>query len=445
MADHLSAVPEGRGRSVLLTTGAAFLLVASVLLALARVTSLGSLGDLRLDASASAMSDFRSTIYYPAKAFADGANPYDAKAYLAKYPAPEPLRLYPPGMLLVSLPFAAVPVETAIRIQALLTLLLSGVLAYVSLRLARVRPRPWMVLLIWAIILVSRPGQWNLLQGQATLWVVLGCYAALSLPRRSFLLAGLGLAVAFLKPNFGIPVAALMLARGQLAGAGLGVVIAGVMNLGVLAELAQRAGGLSQLVALLTTGADRLQGPAGRASEFAVFRVDAGGLVTQLLGGHLGLLPSLALGAALVGLVFLLRRTNEDSVQASPPDAAMAGVLCCAVLVSIYHIGYDLLLLAWPFTALVSATWSTPGSRTLRRWALLGLLALLAGNYASTFSVIAALNASGVGLLVLTSLNGVALLALFGLYLREATNPSPVLEPAKVGIRFPRGSTPLSP
>jgi hypothetical protein len=176
--------------------------------------------------------------------------------------------------------------------------------------------------------------------------------------------------------------------------------------------------------------------------------VDAGELPSQLFGWYLGLGLSLVLGAGLIVLAWMLLRRKNARGKTSPPDAVTAGVLCCTVLASFYHIGYDLLLLAWPFAALASLVWAAPRSAPLHRWLQLGLFALLAGNYASTFSVINALQATGVTLKLLMSLNGLALLALLGLYLyelaRPATGPIPSAASAIGADRLAHRATSLS-
>lgn len=416
-------------RSRLLTAGAATLLVAAIGLALLRLSCIGcSVGGLRLGFGVVGMNDFQTTVYYPARAFADGVNPYNSEDYLARYPAPQPLRLYPPAMLVLFRPFAALSLETASKVQGALTIILSGLLAYVSLRLAGIRARPAAVLLVWALILFSRPGHWNLLLGQITLLVVLGTYGALAAGRRWAILAGLGLALSLLKPNFGLPLAVLMLARGQFTGVAVGATVTGILNIVPLPRLAELSGGIMNFAALFFGGTERFAQSSGPRDELTVYRVDASGLVGQWLPTPLGWLGSLLVAGIVLGLVFwVLRRRGRLFASAEKPDPALAGLLCCAILLSLYHIGYDMLLLAWPFIGLVSHLRSSPGRASNRHLLQLGLLSLLAVNYASTYSVILATHAQGILLGLLTSLNGAALVALFGLLILEASAPTPLI------------------
>ena len=64
---------------------AALALIAALGIAALRVTTLSNIGGVRLSANW-AMTDFRSNIYFPVRAFVDGGNPYDRGSYRAHYP-----------------------------------------------------------------------------------------------------------------------------------------------------------------------------------------------------------------------------------------------------------------------------------------------------------------------------------------------------------------------
>jgi hypothetical protein len=101
-----------------------------------------------------------------------------------------------------------------------------------------------------------------------------------------------------------------------------------------------------------------------------------------------------------------------------------------------YHLTYDLLLLTWPFTALVVRVAATGRDAPARHWVALGLFVLLAGNYLTTGKVIEILRPRPVLALTLASLNGAALALLFGLYLYEVVKLRAVL--VKGGSPAPR-------
>jgi hypothetical protein len=455
MSDSLVMPPAG-SRSRLLTAAAAAVLLVALLLALLRVTSLDRVGGVRLSAAEWVMSDFKSVVYYPAKAFAAGDNPYDAKQYLARHPAPEGFRMYPPIMLVLAQPFAMLPLKWAVGLNVAVTLVLSGILALVSLRLGGARGRLPAVLFVTALILLSRPGQWNLLQGQVTLPLVLAAYAAVVLDRSRAVLSGCALALCLVKPNFGLPLAVVMLARGQVRPVALGTGLIVLANLPLVGVLAERAGGLARFVGHVAGAQDNLKQTADLLSQMSVFRVDGVALLTRFAGTGLGAIAPILVGGLVLGLVVVALRINRGQAgepgvgsERGSPSPAVAGLIWSGILLCGYHIGYDLLLLAWPFTALVLQVVRAGRQTPMRHWVALALLALLAGNYVTSFAIIEALR-DALRLppalsLTLASLNSMALLGLFLLYLYEVLKPALALAPsAGVGSEGFAGSRQVS-
>src|SRR5581483_11780197 len=104
---------------------------------------------LSLGAQSWALVDFAEQIYGPERSFLEGKNPYRG------YPVPNSFAGYAPHTLLVHLPFA---------------------LAWVALRAAGERPTLATTAGLGALLLVSRPGQMNAINGNITAQVVLGAY-----------------------------------------------------------------------------------------------------------------------------------------------------------------------------------------------------------------------------------------------------------------------------
>ncbi len=124
--------------------------------------------------------DFGSTIFYPARAFLDGASPYDVGPYLARYPADAPFA-YPPAVLLLGLPFASLGLRTAETLYLALSLCLLPVLAYLAAAAQDNEPSA-SIYRIDAIALGSRLAGRNL-PAAATLGLTLailalGCWSA---------------------------------------------------------------------------------------------------------------------------------------------------------------------------------------------------------------------------------------------------------------------------
>src|SRR4029450_12489403 len=154
----------------------------------------------RPDATRWVLQDFRDAVYYPVVAWLHGGNPYDQDAQARRYPVGQSFPLYLPATLVAHLPFGLLPPAEAAWGYFATTLLLTGALS---------RPRA---------------GQMTLPLGQVTAQVGLASYVALRWARSRPLLAGLGLALATLKPTYGVPLAALMLlGRGDMRATAVGV------------------------------------------------------------------------------------------------------------------------------------------------------------------------------------------------------------------------------
>jgi hypothetical protein len=397
------------------------LFLAGLGLAVLRIGPLPSVGGVRLSAPW-VLEDFRLAVYYPTQAFWHGVNPYNRSTYFARYPVDAPFMTYAPATFLVYLPagFLALPVASAAYFA--LTLILTVLLGAAAVRISGWGKSSAAVLATSGAILLSRPGQWNLLLGQVTLPAVLGVYAAVLLARRSPAAAGVGVAFSLLKPTFGIPLIALLLAQGARRAVLWGLGLAALVNLPLLAVLAGREGGIGRFVAtLLQTQRDFAAYPGN--DPLKVARIDLPALVSLIQGTPVGAAASLLIAGTVIGLacwslVRLGSRADENSRRLS------VGIICCAVLLVVYHKAYDLLLLTLPVIALVR-TWKQGTSD--RRVLLVegGLLAILAGNYLTTESALHAIHPGHVAGLALLSINGLALLALFGLYSREALkNPT---------------------
>jgi len=386
----------------------------------ARVAPLQQVGALRVGAPW-VMVDFRHVVYYPTRAFWEGLNPYNSNRYMERYPVDIPVSLYSPATFLLFAPFGLLPVGLSSVAYFIVTVILTLVLGWAVLRLSGSRPAGSAVLAAGGILLLSRPGHWNLLSGQITLIVVLATYGALSLARRTPRLAGLGLALALLKPSFGVPLVPALLARGAGRAVAWGLGIAAALNVPILIVLVRREGGVVPFLGTVAQSYHAFSSNPDTHAIHGVWRVDLAACVSRLLNHPLGTSTTLLVGAAVLVPVILMSRRlvqSDDSHQKRILD----GLVCCAVLLSLFHQAYDLLLLALPAAGLVSAAhgrWPprvTHGAQAL-------LFAVLGLNYVATQSALTALQLPPGYRLMVVSANGLALLALFGLYLAEAGRP----------------------
>ena len=388
------------------------------------VSSLGVSQGIRRDTITPATIDFDETVYYPALAFADGGNPYDP-GYVSRYAVDNPFPPYAPSTLLIHRPLTLVPLEVAALVYAALTVVLTVVVAYVALRYNDLAVTSTRVLLVAALILLSRPGRQNVLNGQTTLEVVLGIYVALYFAQRSALVSGLGLAVSMLKPTFGIPLAILMLARRDVRAVVAGVLITAAVNLPLVAILAERAGGLSTFLRQITTTLAGFQLNPEYNPASSSLRVDLVASVSRFLGEPLTGTAQLALALVVLGVAAYAVSTAEG-LERGRTRSLSATVICLAILLCGYHQAYDLVLLTLPLVALAARRLPAALFTPRLRWVLLLLFVGLAANYASSFGVLERLGiyepsartvpSARLAWLLLVSLNGAALVVLFVSY-----------------------------
>jgi Glycosyltransferase family 87 len=388
--------------------------VVAVCVAALRVGVLTQVGNLRLGASW-AMTDFDSGVYYPIQAVLSGENPYDRERFLSLYPVGDGFPPYPPAILLLHLPFGVLSVKTAHALYAGFTLGLTVILAWLALRMTRNRATVAAVLTLGAVLLVSRPGHWNLLLGQRAALLAVGSYLALFYADRLPWVSGAGLALATLKPTWGIPLATLMLARGNIRPVILGAVISALVNLPLLLLIAGRAGGLLAFQDRLLKGYREWQGTGDVSPASSTDRIDAATLISRFLGHPLSDGGQLGLAVSVIVLATIAVRVLKRDRAAGAQDLTI-GVICTAVLLCGHHVGYDFLLLTIPMLAVifrglpaVAHKWET--------WVFICLFSVPTLNWVSTQSVLAALRPSGGLWLLVASLNSAALVCLFCGYL----------------------------
>ncbi len=378
----------GRRRDVLLVALLALVIGALGVRAVRLFDPVGSPSAVRW-----AFQDFRDAVYYPVVAWQAGDNPYDVESYRAHYPVDDLFPLFTPTELLLHRPLGLLSYRSAAWAYFALNVVLIVVLASASLRIAGRRPALGSVCGVAALILLTRPGHWNLLLGQPTMAIILGVLMALCWARERPLLAGIGLTLAFMKPNFGAPLAALMLVQGGavavLVGGGLTVLIA----LPVGAQLARAAGGLGPFVDSLRDNASHFHAGHGVDPLTSPFRIDIPALIARVSGDVPGTAVDLTVGAIvlLIGAVALRRLATAIPERRVVP----LGVGTLTLLVATYHMTYDLLLLAPVVVALAlggdDLLWRAGPTR--RRMLLVGLV-LAAFNYLSTESVLDGLRVS---------------------------------------------------
>ncbi len=378
-----------------------------------------------------AMQDFRDAVYYPVVAFLHGDDPYDQPRYTAAYPVADGFALYSPLTLLVHAPVALLPYRAAELVYYVGSVALTLALGALALALCGVPLTLARVAGLGAALLISRPGHWNLFNGQVTLQVVIPMLIALWCARDRPLLAGIALAITTLKPTYGLPLAALLAVRGDWRALVVGGVVAGVLTALVLVRVVTAAGGAAPFIAAIEASYAARGLEQRKRPEHSPFRVDAIALAGRLLGRSPTNAETLVLTFGVLAVAALaLRRLGRDERPASaradthPPatrthDARLhtASVASLATVACAYHQQYDLVILAVPLAALWwrADAWPWRAHARLRRIALVAAVVPLA-NYLGSETGVARLGWSRAALLAASSVDNVALLMLLGLF-----------------------------
>ena len=366
-----------------------------------------------VDSDAWALRDFRDAIYYPVRAFLDGVSPYHAEEYVDKYPVGQDFPLYSPLTLIVHLPFGWMPFEISQWVYFGMTIALTVALAWSILFVCRLPNPTANVFLLATAILLSRPGHMNLLLGQTTIPLVLcSLWALYFADRYRPWLSGFCVALATLKPTYGVVLIALMYAMRMRRSPTRGILITAVTTIPLVVWVIWMQGGLDESLKIWRENVQMFNTNPGRDPSHSFSRID----IIALWARWNQIAPDknyelvatcLMLGASCLFLYCL--NPLKMYWQTLGPKRVFALLV---MLIAVYHHAYDALLLFPIFIAAAFGRdtfwqrWFQPA-----RWAWCGLIAIPLVNYVATNSVIDKWKISGLAWTILTNINGAVLLA----------------------------------
>ncbi|QKV78842.1 glycosyltransferase 87 family protein [Amycolatopsis sp. Hca4] len=295
------------------------------------------------------LQDFRDALYFPVREFLDGGNPYDPAAMFAHWPVRQDFNLYQPYHLLLHAPFALPGYRVGAVAFTLFSLLLLVALAALAAHaVRRYVPVPFAVTtaVVAALLVTSQVGKAQLYVGQVNPLIAVGAAGALLARRDRPGLAAVALALAWLKPQYGFPLAALLFVRGSRRVALLGTAIAAAASLPVVVLLVVRGGGVGPFLDVIVANLTHARGTSyGAVDSVTAQRIDIAAVFFRVTGRT----PSelVVLAGALVASALLVRRAKE-------PIADLLTVL--AVVVCVVHQPGDVLI-AVPAMAVVAVLW----------------------------------------------------------------------------------------
>ena len=121
-----------------------------------------------------------------------------------------------------------------------------------------------------------------------------------------------------LKPTWGVPLAILMLARGDLRAVGASVFLTLAINLPLLALIAHRAGGPTAFMQRLLQGYHQWQEVSDVDPATSVVRIDAATTISRFVGHPLADLSQILLTVFVIAIAAAaVRQMRRDRSRAS--------------------------------------------------------------------------------------------------------------------------------
>lgn len=294
------------------------------------------------------MQDFRDALYFPIREFLNGGNPYDPAVMFAHWPVRQNFNLYQPYHLVLHLPFALPDYRIGAVSFALACLILLITLAVMASARARL-PLVAGTVVISTLLVTSQVGKAQMYVGQVNPLIAVGAAGALLLRTSNPGWASAALALAWLKPQFGLPLALLMFVRGDRKVALLGTGIAAAASLPVAALLTVRGGGAGPFLDVIKRNLEWASHTGyGAVDSMTAQRVDLPAVFFRTTGWLPPAAELLALCGVLTATALLARRLDRHEQGSAAADV----LTCLGIVVALVHQPGDVLIAVPALTAL---------------------------------------------------------------------------------------------
>lgn len=327
------------------------------------------------------MQDFRDALYFPIREFLGGGNPYDPAVMFEHWPVRQNFNLYQPYHLVLHLPFALPEYRVGAVAFALACLVLLVGLAVLAARGARL-PLVAGTVVIATLLVTSQVGKAQMYIGQVNPLIAVSVAAALLLRTSNPGWASAALALAWLKPQFGLPLAVVLFVRGDRRVALLGTAAAALASLPVAALLVVRGGGIGEFLGVISRNlAWASQTGYGAVDSMTAQRIDVPAVFFRVTGWLPPAAELLALCGVLAATALFARRLDR-----TPDGSVVADVLTClGIVVALVHQPGDVLI-AVPALVMLVAQCRRRRLEGLWRWAA-GAALLLVVPFAHLYFV----------------------------------------------------------
>lgn len=369
------------------------------------------------------MQDFRDATYFPVRELLAGGDPYQPDVMLSSWPVRQTFNLYQPYHLALHLPFGLGSYTAGAAAFALVSLVLLMALVVLAARELRRRvpvPVAAGTAAVAALLLTSQLGKAQLYLGQINPLIALGAAGSLVLRRTHPAWAAVAVALAWAKPQFGLPLALLLTVRGSWRVAAGGTALAAAASLPVVGVLVARDGGIGGFLDVIAANLAHAQHTTyGAVDSVTAERVDVAAVLFRVTGTA----PSEALTLVLVlGVAaVLLRRLDRTGDEG---DGVLADLLTgLTTIVALVHQPGDLLVTLPAMAGVAGWWWTHRADRGARLLPV--VLALLAVPYLHLFFVDAAIRGA-FGDRVAGTVDGVAAVACWAVLVAVAAARSRV-------------------
>jgi hypothetical protein len=361
------------------------------------------------DSARQGFCDFQNGVYFPSLAFSQGVSPYSQK-YAREYPVARSIPFFSPVILAAHVPLTWLPLIQAESVYFLWMLfLIVGIAATVT---AWTMPQwRWdLFFLIALAIVVLRSGQQTIFTGYFTFELVWASLVAVHYGKSRPWWSAIALILVSSKPNYVLPIALLMLCRGNFRAVIWGGIISASLAAACFAWIMPE-GGVPALVEQIQVSQDIHRGDAIERPVNTWIRIDALAIVAKWLEWD----PTEAVYLITMFLLllpagFLLWLYHRRVDCAGGATGLSGGLILLSSLVAVYHHVYDSLNLVALIVAMYVATGDWRNIPRRYRFALAICLLIPGLNYASSQKFLQVFGVEGLEYKLITSLNAVALL-----------------------------------
>jgi len=316
-----------------------------------------------------AQLSYRDVIYYPARAVADGVNPYDSSkaeaTYMDLYPVADHFPLYSPILLLICAPLVFLEVKLSLFCFFALSVVALIAFVYLVFRAIGKKPSVFLLCMVCSLVMLSQVGRAILFSGQIAPFFSLAVLGIFVFLERNRWLTSVFYLIALMKPTIGGPIALLMMARGFIRSSFWGLVVGcSIFLLGVAAIfLATGSLSVEGVQGVIGGNLEHFHNDPVVVTSNNFSRIEIMAVAEYLVGRRLPDGASIIVAFGLIAVTAWIlwkekRNHSEREIGQIPGRLSFAGTQAAALItltmfVCYYHNVYDLPLLLVPILALI--------------------------------------------------------------------------------------------